>query len=176
MIREDRVLLAELARLNRDMASLALRIMDGSASAAEQQSYAQRLIAAGKQLKRRTIGMRGVVIEGQAFAAGMIALPGYEQLTACHTGEEDPDPEGPRPGRPSVERPPHRLPTAGRPPGPARREVHYGRSTTTTRLQPCCATLRRPPQAGKETTVTTAPTHGMRLPSVPAAAWQTATV
>ncbi len=165
MIRGDRVLLAELARLNRDMASLALRIMDGSASA-------------GEQLTRRAIGMTGVIIEGQTFAAGMIALPGYEQLTACHTGEEDPDPEGPRlaPAGRRLSVPPHRLPTAGRPPGPARREVRYGRSTTTTRRQPCCATLRRPPQAGQETTVTTAPTHGMRLPSVPAAAWQTATV
>jgi hypothetical protein len=32
MIREDRELLAELARLNTAMAPLALRIMDGSAS------------------------------------------------------------------------------------------------------------------------------------------------
>lgn len=45
MIREERELLAELARLNRSMASLALRIMDGSASAAEQVDYARRLIA-----------------------------------------------------------------------------------------------------------------------------------
>jgi hypothetical protein len=33
VIREDRELLAELARLNRAMAALALRIMDGSATA-----------------------------------------------------------------------------------------------------------------------------------------------
>lgn len=45
MIREDRELLAELARLNTAMASLALRIMDGSASVVEQQDYAQSLIA-----------------------------------------------------------------------------------------------------------------------------------
>lgn len=44
MIREDRELLTELARLNTAMASLAMRIMEGSASAAEQQDYAQRLI------------------------------------------------------------------------------------------------------------------------------------
>ncbi len=105
------------------MPSLALRIMDGSASAVEQHSYAQRLITAGEQLARRAIGMRGVVIEGQALAAELIALPGYEQLTACHTGEEDPHLPGvsPRPGRPSVERPPLGLPTAGRPPSPAPR-------------------------------------------------------
>jgi hypothetical protein len=76
VIREDRVLLAELARLNSDMTPLALRIMDGSASAADQESYAQRLLAAGEQLKRRANGMRGVVIEGQALVAGMVALPG----------------------------------------------------------------------------------------------------
>lgn len=45
MIREDRELLTELARINREMAPLALRIMDGSDSAAEQQTYAQRLLA-----------------------------------------------------------------------------------------------------------------------------------
>lgn len=36
MIRQDRELLTELARVGRDMAPLALRIMDGSASAVEQ--------------------------------------------------------------------------------------------------------------------------------------------
>ncbi|MGH3896922.1 MAG: hypothetical protein ACRDTA_01460 [Pseudonocardiaceae bacterium] len=77
MIREDRVLLAELARLNSGMPSLALRMMDGSASVAEQRSYAQCLIAAGEQLTRRANGMREAVIEEQALAAEMIALPGY---------------------------------------------------------------------------------------------------
>jgi len=68
VIREDRELLVELARLNGDMASLALRIMDGSASVAEQQHYAQRLVAAGERLQRRADGMRGVVIEGEVIA------------------------------------------------------------------------------------------------------------
>ncbi|MGH3823804.1 MAG: hypothetical protein ACRDRA_13390 [Pseudonocardiaceae bacterium] len=76
MIREDRELLAEMARLNGEMASLALRMMESSASAAEQHSYAQRLIAAGEQLTRRAHSMSGVVIEGQALAAKTIALPG----------------------------------------------------------------------------------------------------
>ncbi|MBV9142017.1 MAG: hypothetical protein JO115_14060 [Pseudonocardiales bacterium] len=49
MIRADRELLAELARLNREMAPLAMRIMDDSASADEQHNYAQRLIAAGER-------------------------------------------------------------------------------------------------------------------------------
>lgn len=54
MIREDRELLAELAGINRDMAPFAIRVMDGSASIAEQAHYAQRLIAAGKRLQRRS--------------------------------------------------------------------------------------------------------------------------
>ncbi|MCA1706772.1 MAG: hypothetical protein LC808_27330, partial [Actinobacteria bacterium] len=40
VIREDRELLTELSRLNRDIAPLAMRMMEGSASAAEQQHYA----------------------------------------------------------------------------------------------------------------------------------------
>lgn len=50
MIREDRELLAELAGLSGDMGSLAMRIMDGSASAAEQQHYAQCLMTVGEWL------------------------------------------------------------------------------------------------------------------------------
>lgn len=42
MIEEDREFLTELERLNRDMPTLALRVMDGSASTAEQTHYAQR--------------------------------------------------------------------------------------------------------------------------------------
>jgi hypothetical protein len=77
VIREDRELLAELARLNRDMASLALRIMDGSASAAEQGHYAQRLVAAGQRLQRRADGMRGAVIEGEIETEEPLALPAH---------------------------------------------------------------------------------------------------
>ncbi|MGH3882487.1 MAG: hypothetical protein ACRDRY_09675 [Pseudonocardiaceae bacterium] len=76
MIREDRELLAELARLNGDMAALALRVMEGSASAAEQRHYAKRLIAAGERLQRRADGM-GVVIEGEVVAGAPIALPAH---------------------------------------------------------------------------------------------------
>ncbi|MGH3813015.1 MAG: hypothetical protein ACRDUV_11230 [Pseudonocardiaceae bacterium] len=76
MIREDRELLAELARLNRDMASLAMRIMEGSAGAAEQAHYAQRLIAAGVRLRRRADETAGTVIEGEVLAHGPLTLPG----------------------------------------------------------------------------------------------------
>jgi len=76
VIREDRELLAELARLNREMASFALRIMDGSASADEQRHYAQRLIAGGERLKHRADTMGDVIIEGEVVA-GPTALPAH---------------------------------------------------------------------------------------------------
>ncbi|MGH4008017.1 MAG: hypothetical protein ACRDTH_07635 [Pseudonocardiaceae bacterium] len=76
MIREDRELLVELARLNGDMPSLALRIMDASVSVAEQQYYAQRLIAVGERLRRRTDEMQEAVIDGEVVA-GPIALPAH---------------------------------------------------------------------------------------------------
>ena len=77
MIREDRELLAELARLNTAMASLALRIMDGSASVAEQHNYAQRLIAAGERLQQRATETHHPVIEGQVLADVSVALPAH---------------------------------------------------------------------------------------------------
>lgn len=61
MIREDRELLADLARLNTAMASLALRIMDSSASSAEQRDYAQQLITVGERLGRRSEETAGIV-------------------------------------------------------------------------------------------------------------------
>lgn len=82
MIQEDRELLAELARLNRDMTPLCMCIMDGSASAAEQQGYAQRLIAAGERLQRRANEMSHPVIEREVFADVSLALP-------AHTVEPD---------------------------------------------------------------------------------------
>lgn len=77
MIREDRELLAELARLNGDMAPLGMRIVEGSASAAEQQHYAQRLIAAGERLQRRADGMGSAVIEGELVIDEQLALPAH---------------------------------------------------------------------------------------------------
>jgi hypothetical protein len=75
MIRQDRELLTELARLNTAMASLALRIMDGSASQAEQQDYAQRLISAGERLQRRATAMQHPVIEGEVCGDVSLVLP-----------------------------------------------------------------------------------------------------
>lgn len=70
MIREDRELLAELAQINTAMAPLAMRIMDDSASAAEQAHYAWRLIAAGERLRRRAEEAVGTVIEGEVLVNG----------------------------------------------------------------------------------------------------------
>jgi len=71
VIREDRELLAELARLNTDMAPLALRMMEDSASAAEQQRYARRLIAVGERLQCRADKIGRVVIEGEVSSTGI---------------------------------------------------------------------------------------------------------
>jgi hypothetical protein len=76
VIREDRELLAELARLNSAMASLALRIMDGSATAIEQQDYAQRLITAGERLHTRVNEMNRMVIDGEVTVSAALVLPG----------------------------------------------------------------------------------------------------
>lgn len=75
MIREDRELLTELARVNREMAPLAMRIMEGSADAAEQQHYGQRLIAAGQQLCRRADETSRFVIAGEVVVEEPLALP-----------------------------------------------------------------------------------------------------
>jgi hypothetical protein len=77
VIREDRELLAELARLNREMTPLVMHMMKGSASTAEQQDYAQRLIVAGERLWRRADGMNAVVVEGEVLTNKPLALPGH---------------------------------------------------------------------------------------------------
>jgi hypothetical protein len=73
--REDRELLAELARLNKAMAPLAMRIMEGSATTHEQYDYALRLIAAGERLQQRANGMNPAVIDGEVLANGVSHLP-----------------------------------------------------------------------------------------------------
>jgi hypothetical protein len=77
VIREDRELLAELARLNTAMAPLALRIIDGSAGTAEQAHYAQRLIAVGERLQRRAEALSDVIVEGGVLANGPLTLPAH---------------------------------------------------------------------------------------------------
>ena len=76
MIREDRELLAQLAQLGRDMAPLAMRMMEGSASTSEQQDYARRLIAAGERLRQRAgEPATVVVIDGETLTHESLILP-----------------------------------------------------------------------------------------------------
>ncbi|MGH4022284.1 MAG: hypothetical protein ACRDT0_24225 [Pseudonocardiaceae bacterium] len=68
MIREDRELLAELARVNSDAAPLAMRVMDDSATADEQYGFAERLIQLGERFKRRARQQSVPVVEGEVVA------------------------------------------------------------------------------------------------------------
>lgn len=77
MIRKDRELLVELARVNSDVVPVAMRVMDDSATAEEQRALGDRLIAAGKRLRRRADGMDHPVIEGEMLADVSLALPAH---------------------------------------------------------------------------------------------------
>jgi len=79
VIRTDRELLADLARLNRELAPLALRMMDGSASITEQRNDARRLIAAGERLWQRANEPVEIIIDGEIITNGPVTLP---ELTA----------------------------------------------------------------------------------------------
>ncbi len=64
MMREDRLLLAELGRLDTDVVPLALRIMDDSATAEEHYTFAERLAAMAQRLRARA-AYAGLVIDGE---------------------------------------------------------------------------------------------------------------
>jgi hypothetical protein len=64
VIREDRLLLAELGRLNTDVVPLAMRIMDDSASVEEHHAFADRLVAMARRLQARAAQV-GLVIDGE---------------------------------------------------------------------------------------------------------------
>lgn len=91
MIRADRELLAELARLTNEMAPLALRIMDGSADIGEQQRFGQRLIVAGQRLRRRAAAADQVVIDGTVISEESAPAEGPTALPP-HTVEPDWEP------------------------------------------------------------------------------------
>ncbi len=82
MIRKDRELLAELARVNSDVVPVAMRVMDDSATAEEQRALGERLIAVGERLRRRADGMDGMVIDGEVLADVSLVL-------SVHTVEPD---------------------------------------------------------------------------------------
>ncbi|MGH3976444.1 MAG: hypothetical protein ACRDS9_24460 [Pseudonocardiaceae bacterium] len=68
MIREDRLLLVELGRLNTDVVPLAMRIMDESATAEEHYAFAERLAAMARRLQARAAHV-GLVIDGEVAIA-----------------------------------------------------------------------------------------------------------
>jgi hypothetical protein len=67
VIRDDRELLAELARVNTDVVPVAMRVMDGSATAEEQRELAVRLIRTGQRMQQRADRAERVV-EGELVA------------------------------------------------------------------------------------------------------------
>ncbi|MGH3874291.1 MAG: hypothetical protein ACRDSR_22795 [Pseudonocardiaceae bacterium] len=75
MIREDRLLLAELGRLNTDVVPLAMRIMDGSATAEEHHVFAKRLAAMARRLQARAAQL-GSVIDGEVVITTDQNVPG----------------------------------------------------------------------------------------------------
>jgi hypothetical protein len=69
VIRQDRLLLAELGRLNTDVVPLAMRIMDESATVEEHYVFAERLEAMARLLQTRAEHVGLVVDEEVAVAA-----------------------------------------------------------------------------------------------------------
>jgi predicted oxidoreductase len=81
VIRQDRELLAELARVNSDVVPTAMRIMEGSATADEQHELAGRLIATGRRLHQRADSGGQVVEEAVAMTCQPTAdMHGYERI------------------------------------------------------------------------------------------------
>ncbi len=79
VIREDRLLLTDLARLNTDVAPLAMRIMDQSATTEEQHAFAERLAAMAQRLRART-AHAGVVIDGEVVIAADQNVKGHSGM------------------------------------------------------------------------------------------------
>jgi hypothetical protein len=61
VIRTDRQLLADLARLNSDVVPLAMRIIDDTATSEEQHVFADRLIDLGGRFHQRA--QAGMIVE-----------------------------------------------------------------------------------------------------------------
>jgi hypothetical protein len=69
VIREDRLLLAELGRLNTDVPPLAMRITDDSATAEEHYAFAERLAAMARRLQARAAHVSLMIDVEVAIAA-----------------------------------------------------------------------------------------------------------
>jgi hypothetical protein len=77
VIREDRELLVELARVNSDVVPVAMRVMDDSATAQEQWTLGERLISVGERLRRRADEMNCPVVDGEVVGDVSLALPAH---------------------------------------------------------------------------------------------------
>jgi hypothetical protein len=86
MIRADRELLAEMARVNSDVPSLALRMMEGSATAEEQRVFAARLARLGQRLQHRAEVTGAAVVDGEVVAGEVVV----EKLLLGLSGEGGP--------------------------------------------------------------------------------------
>jgi hypothetical protein len=83
MIRTDRELLADLARLNFDVVRLAMQIIDDIATREEQQIFAERFIELGTRLSRRA-RHTGIVIDSDVVTDGTEGNSGTE-VAVCGT-------------------------------------------------------------------------------------------
>ncbi|MGH4021056.1 MAG: hypothetical protein ACRDT0_17895 [Pseudonocardiaceae bacterium] len=72
MTREDRELLAEMARVNSDIVTVAMRVMDDSAAPAEQREFGARLIALGEALQARAGQSAMGVVAGEVDHAVVV--------------------------------------------------------------------------------------------------------
>jgi hypothetical protein len=73
VIREDRLLLVDLGRLNTDVVPLAMRIMDESATAEEHDVFAERFAAMARRLQARAAHV-GLVIDGECARLALLCL------------------------------------------------------------------------------------------------------
>ena len=70
MIREDRELLAELARLNSDLVCFAMRVIEDRLSPAEQHAVACRLVDLAEAVQARAQRQDAGVVEGEIVEDG----------------------------------------------------------------------------------------------------------
>ncbi len=73
MIREDRELLAELARLNKQLVTFAWKLMDDKLTPTEQHAVACRLVDLAEAIQARAQRQDAEVIEGEVVESGIDA-------------------------------------------------------------------------------------------------------